>query len=148
MTTPAQDRYHLHRAFITDQVPAWARRLQDGVPEIGWDGDRALVLAHNVLKDEVEVWYSLPGRKPVLVLQVPFAEWDINKACARLRDADGRKHSIEDRIVAVDRHNEAVEKERARQLRDRKEHVTDRMRDAIRRDTGNHVRPILVPRGV
>jgi len=109
-----------------------------------WQGDRALVLYHRPLTDEMEVWYELPNVKPVLVLKEAVADFDIAKLCGALAYADNRNVSVEQKMANADAKNDAIKADQARQTEDQKDEFTDRMFHAVRRDTGNHISPLTV----
>lgn len=110
-----------------------------------WEGDRFLNIYHHPLKDEIEVRYEVPNQKPELVFQIPLADFDIDKLCHALALADNRKKSVEKKIQEVDEHNAKLDAEAAKAKAERDEAFTDKMRWAMRKDTGQHVSPIVVP---
>lgn len=136
------------RAQLQATAPEWQKRIAYGDNTIGWRGDRYLQLYHNVVEDKMEIWCELPDRKPVLVMKVDAATFDINKALAVLRDADHRAQSPEEIIARVDRHNEAVEMGRAKQYAAMREAAHERGHWALRKDMGHHIAPMTVPRRV
>lgn len=110
-----------------------------------WDGDQFLNLYHNPLRDEIELRYEVPNQKPELVFQIPLADFDIDKLCASLAKADNRKTSVEEKMAAVDAQNEKVEVERQKLQQENHDAFTEKMRWAVRKDTGQHIAPLVVP---
>ncbi len=134
-----QERAKLQRA-----AEHWQEKLAYG--HGAWQGDRALVLYYKPLTQTMEVWYELPNEKPQLVMKdIPSSEFDIDKMCQALWRGDNRNVSVEDKIDEIDAHNDAIERDNARVAADRQEEFVDRMHHAVRVDTGNHVKPIVVP---
>lgn len=121
----------------------WHQKLWYGSG--AWDGDRFLNLYHHVLTDKIELRYEVPNEKPQLVFSVPLDDFDIDKLCSRLAQADNRKTSVEDKIKKVDAHNDALRDEQAKVAAEQQEAFEDKMRWAIRKDTGNHVSPVVLP---
>lgn len=148
MTNLAALQFAARRARLSQVAPGWADKIQNGDPTIGWPGDRALVLYHNKVEDKMEIWHELPDRKPVLVMKVTAETFDINRACAALRDASHDRQSVDDIIARVDKHNEGVEMARAKELAAQREALKERAEWAISVDTGRHVRPMTVTRSV
>lgn len=146
MTTALQDHFHARRAHLERMSDHWQQRLAYGDPDVGWDGDRSLVLYIHRLTDTVEVWYEVLDQKPVLVFKMPLEDWDIKKACARLAKADARKRTAFDVIAEVDKHNEKVQAEIDYQKEQALESATEKMLWAVRKDDGHHIAPLHVAR--
>jgi len=142
----AQARFLAHRAQLGVVAPEWQKMIAYGHGD--WEGDRFLTLAHHKLTDTMEIWHELPDRKPVLVMKVPARGFNIYKALDALRRADGRRHSINDVIVQVDRFNAKVQLEQAKKAQAMTDHATEKTRWAIRKDIGRHIAPMTVPRSV
>lgn len=123
----------------------WQRYLTDG--HNGWQGDPDLVLAHNRQTGKIEVFHD-DGQQYRLVMRDDEATFDIDLLCRKLDEADPRKHSIHDHLAAIDAGNEQLEVDKQRRADDEFEEVSGKMYWAMRVDTGHHVRPILVPRGI
>jgi len=144
MTTHHENRYHERQAQLARLGEHWQKALWNGDPDVGWDGDRYLVVYHHVLTDDILVKYEVPNQEPVLVFRVPLEDWDIKKACRRLAMADNRKRSTFDVLDEVDRHNAAVEAAEAAVKAEALEAATEKMQWAFRKDTGHHIAPLTV----
>lgn len=141
--TDAQDVFHSRRAQLTQAAEHWQRKLAYGDSN-GWEGDRALVLYHAPLTDEIEVWYELPNTKPVLVFKVPAEGFDIHRVTSMLRDADHRRRSNEEIIADADAHNDAVIAETEAVKAETMAAANEKLGWAIRKDTGQHISPLHV----
>ena len=144
MSNHARDLFHLQRAKLASVAPHWAQAIQEGDPLIGWLGDRFLQLSHDVITDEIVIEHVLPDRKPVLVFRVPAVGFDIKRVCTLLRDADHRMRSRAEIADEVDKHNAKIMTEQQYRADQRMEAAKEKMRWALRKDTGNHIAPILV----
>lgn len=140
-----RDSYHAHRARLAQAGEHWQKQLAYGSEHVGWSGDRALVMYHEPILDNIEIWHELPGRKATIVMRVPSAEFEINKALATLRDADNRRTSMDEKIAASDAHNQGILDAQAAKAAEMNEEVKEKMRWAIRKDTGQHIAPIVIP---
>lgn len=144
MTTHHENLYHERQAQLQRMGEHWQKALWEGDPDVGWDGDRFLVVYHHVITDDILVKFEVPNQEPVLVFRVPLAEWDIKKACARLARADGRKRSAFDVIDDVDRHNNALRAAEATRKEEALADATEKVQWALRKDTGRHIAPVTV----
>ena len=146
MTTAQENQFHARQARLSQSAQHWQNKLAYGDPSVHWEGDRALVLYHEVLTDEMVVQYELPNMKPQLVFKVPAEGFDIHRICSMLRDADGRRHSTEDQIAKVDAHNAKVEAEDQYRKDQSSEAAKEKMLWALRKDTGASIAPLHVTR--
>ena len=110
-----------------------------------WKGDRSLTLAYNRLMDRLEVWYEFPGQKPGLVCSIDRESFDIHKLCHQLYLGDPRERHHLDRIKEIEAREDAAEAEKQKAFEEAQAAHTDRVRWAVRKDTGNHVAPMSVP---
>ena len=136
-------RHLEHKAQLATLGEHWHQKLWYGSGP--WDGDQFLNLYHHVLTDQIELWYEVPNQKPELVAKIPLDDFDIDKLCTSLATADNRKKSVTEKIDEIDAHNEALQAEQAKVAAEQREAFEDRMRWAVRKDSGNHVSPIVLP---
>jgi len=146
MTTASENHFHAQRAKLQQSAEHWQNKLAYGDPSTSWEGDRALVLYHEPLTDEMVVYYELPNMKPQIVFKVPAEGFDIHKITAMLRDADGRRHSAQDQIAKVDAHNAKVEAEADYVKAQSLESAKEKMHWALRKDMGQSIAPLHVTR--
>ncbi len=136
-------QHHAHMARLQQLGEHWHHKLWYGSGP--WEGDRFLNIYHHPLKDEIEVRYEVPNRKPELVFQIPLADFDIDKLCHALARADNRKKSAQEKVEEVDAHNDKIEADRAKAKQEAMDNHAERVQWALRKDTGNHVAPLTVP---
>lgn len=144
MTTHAENLYHQRQSELSRLGEHWQKVLWEGDPDVGWDGDRYLVIYHHVLTDDILVKHEVPNKEPVLVFRVPLADWDIKLACRRLARADNRKRSVNEIIDEVDANNARFAAEEEKRKQELLDAAGEKLRWAIRKDTGQHVAPLHV----
>lgn len=143
--TAETDRYLKQRAVLSQMGEHWHKLLWDGDEHTGWDGDRFLNLYHHVLTDDLILKYEIPNAKPELVARIPLADFDIHKLTRSLARADNRKTSVLDKIAEVDAHNDKIREQDEKNAQERKDAAMEKLRWAMRKDTGNHIAPMTVP---
>lgn len=136
------ENYHAHKAKLSQLGDQWHKKIHYGSGP--WQGDRFVFLYHHVLTDDIEVRYEVPNRKSELVAKIPLTEFDIDKLCRTLHTADNRTSSVQDKVDKIDRENAAITDAQEAKAREKEEEFTEKMRWAIRKDTGNHVAPMTV----
>lgn len=146
MTDPALDAFHARQAKLQSAAPHWQEKLAYGDEHIGWAGDRALALYFDKFTDEMVIQYELPDKKPVLVFKVPVEGFDIDRVCAMLRDADHRRRTVREIEDSVDSHNAKILAAEDQHKADSLEAAHEKLRWAVRKDTGNHIAPLQVSR--
>ena len=146
MTTAQENAFHARQARLRTAGQHWQEKLAYGDPATSWEGDRALVMYHEVLTDEILVRYELPDKEPKLVFKVPAEGFDIHKVTALLRDADHRRQTPQDVIDRVDKHNALLTAEHDRVKKEKMDAAAEKFHWALRKDTGNHIAPLTVPR--
>lgn len=144
MTTHHENIYHQRQAQLARLGEHWQKALWDGDPDVGWDGDRFLVIYHHVLTDDILIKHELPDGEPVLVMRVPMAEFDIKLACRRLAQADNRKRSVASVFDEVDAHNARLVAEDDKRKQELLDAATEKLHWALRKDTGQHIAPLHV----
>lgn len=108
-------RRAIHQSLRAREVgPEWQRALNEGVPEIGWEGDPWLTVAYNQLEHKFEVW----DEKPSATGPTPLAGWPADegpaavlKLCALLRDMSIKHRDPLEEIKRIEEHNEKVKQE-------------------------------------
>jgi hypothetical protein len=110
-----------------------ARRLHEGDPTLGWAGDPNLLLFLNVATGMFEVWAPDAHLEPYLAVAHPRCDASLIR---RLVDADNRRETAYDRVVAA---NAKAEADAAQVRADHQEEVADRLHHALRKDLGHHV---------
>lgn len=135
--------YLEHRSRLSQLGDHWHEKLHHGSGP--WDGDRFLFLYHHALTDDIELRYELPGRPPELVFKIALADFDIDKLCRKLAQADNRKTSVQDKIDAADAANDKLIEDHAARALEQRDEAAKKLLWAIRKDTGNHIAPMTVP---
>lgn len=137
-------RHHAHMAKLSQMGEHWHQKLWNGSGP--WQGDRFLNLYHHPLKDEIEVRYEVPNQTPQLVFQISVADFDIDKLCHALAQADSRQgNTASKRLAEAEAHNAGIMTAQELKAQERKEEMTEKMRWALRKDVGHHIAPMSVP---
>ena len=136
-------QYHAHTAKLQTMGEHWHHKLWYGSGQ--WTGDRYINIYHHPLKDEIEVRYELPDKKPELIMQIALADFDIDKLCAALHKADNKTSTPAEKLARVDAENAKIDKVAKDAADEKQEALMDRMYWAARVDTGHHIKPMTIP---
>lgn len=124
--------------------PEHQHYLAHGLPQVGWDGDRNLVLYYNKLLGTMDVMFELPNAEPQIAVRMPIEGWDIHTICRRLALADGRKQSATEVLNRIETDNLRIEEADKRRFREQMEAAGEKLHWAARKDQGDHVAPMTV----
>lgn len=107
------------------------RKLREGDPLIGWDGDDSLSLILNTAGPRWEVWQRCPDGVARLLLWRNGTRIPGNDLLVEMMRGDTRRHDVAAETLA---HNERVDAERRKQFDEQVEARADKLAWALGRD--------------
>lgn len=141
MTTIDQDALLRPREFpdgtvtLAGEAPI-DRKLREGDPTLGWEGDPTLQLALNTLTGRWEVWRrSDLGGEAVRICSAPQKGGTLpgDELIRLLVNIDSRRTNV---VEQIDQHNRALDDSRHAALREHIGAVADKLAWALGRDLG------------
>lgn len=121
------------RVTVEGDVHDVIRRIEQGDPTLGWEGDPDLRLVANIEDGTFEVWARDAQGDPYIAVSHPTCDASLIR---RLAAADNRRDTVMARIARADAQRQADE-ERASE--GRLEELADRLQFGLRRDLGHRV---------
>jgi len=118
-----------HRIAVSQDALSVAQRVGEGDPTCGWSGDPRMHVMFNQLTLRWEVWRLGEDGRDRFVKSWHPSQWDA-RVLKYLSEHDSRSHDV---LARIDKHNEAVERDRERKFTEAVAEAVDYAQHAVRR---------------